>query len=430
MIESIIKSKLEKNRKKYIEFLQRLVQTDTRVIGHGMEGGNEKAGQLIIKKHLEAIGFQIDEFEVEDEKISKYPGANLGHKNEGRPNIVGTLNGQGNGGQSLILNGHIDTMPFGSKEDWTYNPFSGKIKDGYLYGVGSTDMKASLSAMIMAADLIHELDIKLKGDLIIQSVVDEEGGGNGTLACVERGYKADGAIVGEPTSLNIQPTHMGFLFHEIQVEGLSLHSSQLWEGINAIDKAMEIYNSIKKLEHYWLMTEKHTLLPGQTTNLGVINGGIAGSVVPNKCTMQFCTHYHPKPGMSHSARRDEVNNQIITAIKSAVKGDEWLTQHPPKITIYQEGYPFETPVDHQLVINASEVVENILERPAVIEGMPAGCDARLLSGFGDIPTIILGCGDPKVSHSVNESVEIEQYLNLIEIYCKFIMRWCGIQISN
>lgn len=420
-----IQARLNEHQDQYIQFLKKLVQTDTMVIGHGIDGGNEKAGQVIIKKKLEKLGFEIDEFEVEDEKIKRYPGANLGHENKGRPNIVGTLHGKGSG-RSLILNGHIDTMPYGNKEDWNHDPFLGEVIDGYLYGLGATDMKASLSAMIMAAELLHSLGIQLKGDLIIQSVVDEEGGGNGTLACVERGYKADGAIVGEPTTLNIQPAHMGFLFHEIEVKGLALHSSQLWQGVNAIDKAMDIYRAIKKLEHRWLMTEKHPLLPGQTTNLGVIEGGIAGSVVPNNCKMNFCTHYHPKKGVSHQKRRDEVCDEIMGAIESVVSGDKWLKEHPPKITVYQEGFPFETSIDDPLVRESKELVTSILGREAVIEGMPAGCDARLLSGYGEIPTIILGCGDPKVSHSVNESVEVAQYIKLIEIYAAFIIQWCGI----
>lgn len=426
MILEDVQALLSERRQEYIDFLRKLVQTNTMVIGHGIDGGNELAGQMLVKEKLIELGFEVDEFEVDDEKISKYPGANLGHHNHGRPNIVGTLKGQG-GGRSLILNGHIDTMPYGNLNDWNHDPFLGDVIDGHVFGLGATDMKASLSAMIMAAEMLRTLDIHLKGDLIIQSVVDEEGGGNGTLACVERGFKADGAIVGEPTSLNIQPAHMGFLFHEIEVKGLALHSSQLWEGVNAIDKAIEIYRSIKKLEHRWLMTEKHPLLPGQTTNLGTIEGGTAGSVVPNSCKMRFCTHYHPKKGVSNQERRDEVCNQILSAIDNVVNGDEWLQKNPPVVTVYQEGFPFETSVDEQIVKEAEEIVSISLGRKAIIEGMPAGCDARLLSGYGEIPTIILGCGDPKVSHSVNESVEVEQYVKLIEIYANFIIQWCGIE---
>lgn len=413
------------NKDAYIGFLSELVQTDTQVIGHGVLGGNEQAGQAIIRKKLEQLGFEIDEFCVDDEKIKKYPGANLGHKNDGRPNIVGVLKGTGNG-RSLILNGHIDTMPFGDRDRWADDPFSGQVKGDVLYGLGSTDMKASLAAMILAAQVLHSMGVKLKGDLIIQSVVDEEGGGNGTLACVERGYTADAAIVGEPTQLHIQPAHMGFLFHEIQVEGKSLHSSQLWEGVNAIDKAIKIYQSIKELEHHWLMTKRHPLLPGPTINLGEIKGGIAGSVVPGSCTLKTCLHYQPKQGESYQETRDRVHQEVLDAIDRVVLGDEWLREHPPQVTVYQEGFPFETPVTHPLVQEVKEVLGEVLQDEVIIEGMPAGCDARLLAGFANIPTVILGCGDPRQCHCIDESVPVDQFLKLIEIYARFIVSWCGV----
>lgn len=424
-ITTALKSNLLQNEQKYKQFLSQLVQTDTQVIGHGMDGGNEQTGQEIIKDHLSRLGFSIDEFLVEDEKIRKYPGANLGHNNEGRHNVVGVLKGTG-GGRSLILNGHIDTMPFGNREFWSKDPFSGSIEGDTLYGLGSTDMKASLSAMIMAADLLKSCNIKLKGDLMIQSVVDEEGGGNGTLACVDRGYRADAAIVGEPTELNIQPAHMGFIFHEIQVSGLSLHSSQLWEGVNAIDKAINIYRALKDMEHHWLMTQRHPLLPSPTINLGVIEGGIAGSVVPGSCTMKTCLHYLPNVNKTYEQTRDEVHHQVLDTIDNVVQGDPWLREHPPKINVFQEGFPFETAMDHPLVEEMKEVIFATLDKEAVIEGMPSGCDARLLSTFGNIPTIILGCGDAKQCHTINEHVSVSEYLKCIEVYANFIISWCGI----
>ena len=421
-VEEIVRE----NKEEYIDFLAKLVQTDTQVIGHGVLGGKEKAGQEIIKKKLSDLGFEVDEFLVDDEKIKKYPGANLGHDNRDRPNIVGTLKGTG-GGKSLILNGHIDTMPFGDREKWSHDPFLGQVKDDVLYGLGSTDMKASLAAMVMAAQTIKALGYQLKGDLIIQSVVDEEGGGNGTLSCVERGYTADAAIVGEPTQLNIQPAHMGFLFHEIVVDGQSIHSSQLWNGVNAIDKAIKIYHALKCLEHRWLMTERHPLLPGPTINLGEIKGGIAGSVVPGSCTLKTCLHYQPNQYETYEQTRERINREVLETIERAAKGDEWLEKHPPQVNVYQEGYPFETPVTHPLVYEMKRVIGEVLNKEAVIEGMPAGCDARLLSGFANIPTIIVGCGDPKQCHCLDESVPVSQFLSLIEIYVQFIISWCGVE---
>ncbi|WP_139691688.1 ArgE/DapE family deacylase [Sporolactobacillus terrae] len=417
------KSLINENRDSFIDFLSQMIQADTQVLDQGIGGGNENNGQKIVKQKLSELNFLIDEFEVDDEKIRKFPGANLGHKNVARPNIVGRLKGTG-GGKSLILNGHIDTMPYGNKAQWKYDPLSGMINKNEIYGLGATDMKGSLAAMILAAEMIRKFDIKLKGDLIIQSVVDEEGGGNGTMACVERGYSADGAIVGEPTQLHLQTAHMGFLFHEITVIGKSLHSSQLWEGVNAIDKSLKIYQALKELERNWLMTRKHPLLPGPTINLGVIEGGVAGSVVPNLCTMKTCLHFHPELNESKETTRDRVVDEVARTIELAVESDPWLKINQPKVSIYQEGFAFETPLDHPLVQKMKHTLDDVLEN-TIIEGMPAGCDARTLASFGNTPTIILGCGNPQQCHCIDEALPIDEFLKLIEIYVQFIITWCG-----
>ncbi|GGL56982.1 M20 family metallopeptidase [Sporolactobacillus putidus] len=423
MAELNVRKSILEQKEKFIDFLSLMIKTDTQVKGQGILGGNERFGQKIVKQKLLDLNFDVDEFDVEDDKIKKFPGANLGHQNENRPNVVGVLKGSG-GGRSLILNGHIDTMPYGDPSQWTKDPFLGEVLGGEMFGLGATDMKASLSAMILAAEVIHNLGVRLKGDLIIQSVVDEEGGGNGTMACVERGYRADGAIVGEPTQLHLQTAHMGFLFHEIKVSGKSLHSSQLWEGINAIDKALKIYHELKELERQWLMTRRHPLLPGPTINLGVIEGGVAGSVVPNSCTMRFCLHYHPEKNEAKEVTRDRVENEVAEVVHLVSQSDPWLKINPPQISIYQEGFPFETSLDHPLVQKMKQTLNNVLDE-AVIEGMPAGCDARTLSEFGQTPTIILGCGNPQHCHCVNETVPVSQFISLIEIYTNFILSWCG-----
>ncbi|WP_100486963.1 ArgE/DapE family deacylase [Sporolactobacillus pectinivorans] len=425
MAELNLKKTVLEQKEKFVDFLSLMVKTDTQVKGQGILGGNERFGQKMVKQKLLDLNFDVDEFDVEDDKIKKFPGANLGHQNENRPNVVGVLKGSG-GGRSLILNGHIDTMPYGDKSQWSKDPFLGEIVDDEIYGLGATDMKGSLSAMILAAEVIKISGLRLKGDLIIQSIVDEEGGGNGTMACVERGYRADGAIVGEPTQLHLQTAHMGFLFHDIKVTGESLHSSQLWEGVNAIDKALIIYRALKNLERRWLMTRRHPLLPGPTINLGVIEGGVAGSVVPNSCTMKFCLHYHPEKNESKEVTRDRVKGEVNEAVKLATDSDPWLKKNPPQVNIYQEGFPFETELSHPLVQEMKQTLNKVIDR-AVIEGMPAGCDARTLSEFGQTPAIILGCGNPQHCHCVNESVPVHQFLSLIEIYANFIVTWCGIE---
>ncbi|MBW7455794.1 M20/M25/M40 family metallo-hydrolase, partial [Paenibacillus sepulcri] len=147
------------------------------------------AQQVIMEKFNE-LGLEIDVFEPENERLYAYKEADRGHYYENRPNVVGVWKGTG-GGRSLILNGHIDTMPFDQLDKWTSHPLQPTRSEGKLYGRGSCDMKAGVAAMIMAVENLVKHGMRLKGDVILQSVVDEEGGGNGTLACLDRGYRAD-----------------------------------------------------------------------------------------------------------------------------------------------------------------------------------------------------------------------------------------------
>ena len=122
--------------------------------------------------------------------------------------MVAVLKGTG-GGKSIILNGHIDVVPVGDEQNWKQDPFSGHIEAGKLYGRGSTDMKGGTVSLLMALEALIALGIRLKGDVIFQSVIEEESGGAGTLAAVLRGYQADGAIIPEPTNMKIFPEAAG-----------------------------------------------------------------------------------------------------------------------------------------------------------------------------------------------------------------------------
>ena len=225
----------------------------------------------------------VDVFEPSDKELREaFAEANPGHDYKDRPDVVGTLRGTG-GGRSLILNGHIDTMPFDHIEEWVTHPLEPKIIDGKLYGRGAGDMKGGLCAALSALYGLQERGVKLKGDVIVESVVDEEGGGNGTMACILRGYKADAAIISEPTELEIMPAHMGWLFYRIHVKGKALHSSMKWKGVNAIEKMMKIMQALQELERQWCMEKRSAILPPPTINFGTIEGGMAGSVVADSC---------------------------------------------------------------------------------------------------------------------------------------------------
>ena len=158
----------------------------------------------------------------------------------GRDNLAGTLRGAG-GGRSLILNGHIDTVPPGDPATWRWgDPWSGRIEDGKLYGLGAVDMKAGLVSMAKAAEAITRAGIRLKGDLILESVVGEETMDHerGVTSTVRRGYTADAAIVTEPSGFScppvIAPCSPGTFWLRITVPGKATHvmvrGNLIWPG--------------------------------------------------------------------------------------------------------------------------------------------------------------------------------------------------------
>ncbi|WP_073240105.1 ArgE/DapE family deacylase [Desulforamulus putei] len=421
-MDKLIAAAVDLNRDYLVSFLQELIKADTQVINHGITGGNEANGQHLIISKLREMGCEPDIFEPDNRLLSRYGQGNDGHNYTNRPNVVGVFRGSG-GGRSLILNGHVDTMPFGDRSAWSVDPLGAVIQDGKLYGLGSSDMKAGLAANLLAIELLQKLRIKLKGDLIFESVVDEEGGGNGTLACIDRGYRADAAIISEPTGLKIFPAHMGFIFYAITVYGKSLHSSAKWLGVNAIEKAMILIQALQDLEHNWLMTKRHALLPGPTINVGEIKGGTAGSTVPDSCQFKLCLHYLPTDA-DEEGGGSLVEKDVLETIHRRCQGDPWLSANPPTIVKYQEGSPFEISVNHPLVQAAASAYSRVTKEPARIEGMLAGCDARHFANIAGMPVIVFGPADAAQAHSVDEFVTIASYLKYIEVLCHMIIDWC------
>lgn len=419
-----VKKIISDNQSRYLEFLGTLIGFDTSVIRHG-EDGQEEAAQKYLAGYLEKMGCVVDLFEPDNERMKLYPGYNQGHSYNKRPNVVGVYKGTG-GGKSLILNGHMDTMPSGSLEKWNTNPWVMTEKDGRLYGLGTDDMKGGLSALVLALELVLSMGIQPKGDIIIESVVDEEGGGNGTLACADRGYKADGAIIAEGSNMEVFAANRGAWLVQADIEGVPIHASLRGFGVNAIDKMVKVIESIRELETKWMTTKRHPLLAPPTFNIGYIEGGVAASTVAESCRLKFDVEYYPSEidalGVRHVVDKDEVAKEVENHLMQMCQGDEWLKEHPVKLQWYQDCSPFETDVNHPLVQNLADVSAEVTGK-RVISGMTAGCDARHLTNILKIPTVVYGPGSCHYAHRVNEFLPKDQFFMAIETYAKMIMKW-------
>jgi len=351
--------------------------------------------------------------------IDLFGEGNPGHEYTDRYNLIGTFRGTGQG-RSILFDSHIDTLPHGDIGLWETDPFEPTVKDGRLHGLGASDMKSGLMASIMSVKLLKDAGIELPGNVHIWSVVDEHGGGNGTLATVLNGHTADAAVICEPSDELINIAHMGFIFFKVAVGGKALHSGMKWLGVNAIEKAMLLIQQLQQLEHNWLMRYKHPDLPAPTLNIGEIRGGTAGSIVPDYCEFKLCVHY--LPGVM---TRESVTEEVTNAILLRARGDGWLREHQPEISIYQAGGGFEMSREHPLIGTAHRAMCSVFGDGVPITGSSAGCDARLLKNIGGIPTVMMGPGHNEQCCKPNEYVSLDNYLNFILVYALTILDWCG-----
>lgn len=206
MSEEKLVDYVSKNRDRLFALIQDLVRLPSE---NTPPSGSERECQRYIASRLSAAGYAPELYEIGDVAgIAEHPLFVPGRHYAGRPNLAAKRKGA-NGGRSLILSGHIDTVPHGT-QPWTRDPFSGHVENARLYGRGSNDMKAGVGISLFLVEALSDLNLRLAGDLTFETVIDEEFGGvNGTIAGRVRGYVADAAVITEPSFLRICAAQRG-----------------------------------------------------------------------------------------------------------------------------------------------------------------------------------------------------------------------------
>ncbi len=413
-----IKSYIDVHAEEIISFLQKLIQQPS-------VQGNEKGVQQIVINKLNDLGLTVDVWDPCHQDLATSPYFIPSRDSyEGSPNVVGVLKGQG-GGKSIILNGHIDVVPEGDRTKWKHDPFSGKIEDGKMYGRGTTDMKGGNVALLLAMEAIIQSGIKLKGDVIFQSVIEEESGGVGTLATLLRNYTADAALIPEPTNMKLFIKQQGSMWFRVTIEGLSAHAGTRYEGVSAIEKAWKIHQGILMLEKKRndLVNDplySHIPIP-IPINVGKIQGGSWPSSVPDLVTMEG------RIGVGPHETMQDVKNQLTDHLASLCAEDEWLKDHPVKVEFFGgQWVPNAVETDHPFATLMQENFETVYQRKIRIEASPWGTDAGLLGQVGGIPALVIGPGETKVAHYPNEYIEIKEILQAARLFALTLITWCGI----
>lgn len=414
---SQIDQAIEKHRQDALNLLQELVRIPS------LEG-EEKPCMDVMERVLLGLGLDVDRWAPDDAELAAHPAfVPTGFSYADRPNVVGIYRGTGDG-KSLKFNGHLDVVPFGPAELWTYGPWSGEYVDGKLYGRGSADMKGGVVSNVLCVMALQSAGIKLGGDVIVECVVDEESGGNGTLASVMRGYKADACIFTEPTGLDkVAVSNRGAQFFRVTVPGEEGGIEYKHELTNPITKAFEVFHAV---EAYSIMRESvvshplydeiyNTKVP---TGICKIVAGEWPSTIASQAILEGSIECLPGEDI-HQIKADFRRYILEWSAK-----DPWFQEHPLQIDWF--GLWFDSAQidpDHPMVGALGQAAKSVTGRDVQVGGS-GGCDLRLPVLYGDTPSVLFGPSGAMI-HSTDEYIEFEQVIDCARVLARMAVDWCG-----
>lgn len=332
------------------------------------------------------------------------------------PNLLVRRKGTG-GGRSVVFNTHVDVVPPSRNHE---RPFDPEVRDGAVIGRGACDAKGQVAVLCLLIQALHDLDIRLAGDCEFHFVVEEENGGNGTLAFARRGCKADAAIVLEPTDMILRPSVRGAVWFEITCLGKAGHSGSAGTVVSALKEAIRVVDILERYHAKLLKASRGLPLFDKFENpmpltIGMMEAGNWPSITPDKATLKGVLGFLP------NKNRDEIQREVRQAIES--EGGEWLSKN------YHLAFPYRhdgnvTPPDHPMVKALQSACRAVGVRND-IAAMTGSCDAWMYNNQLRIPTVVYGPGKLADAHSNHEQVLVADVLTSAEALLSFVMDWCG-----
>jgi len=374
-----------------VQLLQRMVQTPS----VNPPGGELRCGELVAAALREG-GLEARIIPLADDRC----------------NVVTRLPGAGRA-PALLFNGHLDTVPPGDRQ-WERDPFSGEIEGDRLHGLGASDMKSGVAAMVLAAVALHRSGIRLKGDLVVAATAGEESDSIGARAFMDSAdFEGIGAaVITEPTSLDVHIAEKGALWLELMVRGRTSHGSRPDLGLNAVVHAHVL---LQRVLAYRFRHRPHPLLSAPTLSVNTISGGVKTNVVPDSCAITV--DMRTLPGQEHQNIVEDYEAMIEETARE-VEG------FSASVTVLNDRPPVETDAGDPLVAAAQAAVKSVLGRDIKIGGITAYTDASV---FVDrrIPQIILGPGNMAEAHRPNEGASVSQFLEGIEVLAVLAREYLG-----
>lgn len=323
-----------------------------------------------------------------------------------RPNLIMSTHDWELG--PLVIHGHMDTIPVGPRESWTYDPFGGELVDGKIYGRGSSDMKGPLSAV--AESMLLYADEKHDTPLVMLVTSDEESGclgaeevaKNGILQGVKYG------VCAEPTELNVLVGERGMFWSKVVTKGKAAHGSRPEEGLNAIELCIKALQILKEKDYPY---EEDTMMGRYTLGVGMIRGGIKINVVPDRC--QAHLDMRLVKGQTIESVTAEMKSRLAEAGLSDYVEIEYIHGKPAVIT----------PIDSEIVTISLEAVESVTGNRPTPTAATYGTDCSVLQPKIGITNVICGPGSITQAHQSNEYIRVDQLLQSVDVYLKIARKF-------
>ncbi len=351
--------------------------------------GLERDCAHMAAKLLQDAGFSVEFFEYEKDRTS----------------VIARAGGKA-GKDPLCLTGHLDVVPLGTRK-WSKDPFAGEADGDKLFGRGSSDMKAGIAGMVVAACSLSKKMTNTPGVVLVLTAAEEGGcvGSRHLAALPKLMGKAGAIVVGEPTSNYPMVGHKGSIKFHASFKGVSAHGSMPQLGVNAIYKAAK---AIQALEEFQFGVNEHPVMGLPTMNVGTVDGGSGVNLVPDLA--QIGVDIRTVPGTDHEA--------LLARLKSLLADGE--------MTVFADSQAVWTEPQEAWVQRVFEICQPILKETPVARTMPYMTDAaNLRKVYANAPTVVLGPGEASMAHQTDEYCNMERIRQSVQIYEEIIKDWCG-----
>lgn len=343
-----------------------------------------------------------------------------------RCNVIAVIRGDGTG-KTLMFNGHTDTVPVEGMDA----PFDPVIRDGYMYGRGSTDMKGGVGAMLYAMIMLKRMGVQLKGDLYFCGVIDEDAAkSTGSRVVAQEGPITDYAIIGEPTSLYPVIAHKGIDYFQIDFNGRAAHSSRPDTGANAIYAASDYVSVIRQKIIPDFGKLSHKYLGSPTVNVGLISGSARinkayllgksetfAGVVPDQCSVYLDVRWIPCQSVP------EIQEQLNAILPEVLERNPGVSANVSYIPLPRPA--MEISEDDTLTQTLLRNVAAVSPKTAELTGSQGFMDSGILYGIAGIKSLVFGPGDIALAHSIGEKLKVEELFLAAEIFARTAVEICS-----